>query len=129
MAKLYRNPEGGAFYDAFGGKLGEVENIWCGDSFDRDSTICAYDVASNTMSDAIVTARGLANANANMSNLYCSGNIKGVDLAIDGCDSLSMELKKIQAQFNELKKNFVPKTGAHDLRSALKTLQYKREVE
>lgn len=127
MAKLYRNPEGGGFYDAFGGKLGEVENIWCGDSFNRDSAICAYDVASNTTSDALVTARSLANATT--PNLYCSGNIQGVDLAIDGCDSLSMELKKIQAQFDDLKKNFVPKTSAHDLRSALKTLQYKREVE
>lgn len=127
MAKLYRNPEGGGFYDAFGGKLGEVENIWCGDSFDRNATICAYDVATNTMSDALVTARGLANES--MGNLYCNGSIKGVDVTIDGCDSLSAELKKIQAQFDELKKNFVPKTGADDLRSALKTLQYKREVE
>lgn len=127
MAKLYRNPEGGAFYDVFGGKLGEVENIWCGDSFDRDSTICAYDVASNTMSDAIVTARGLASESTG--NLCCSGNIKGVDVTINGYDSLSAELKRIQAQFDDLKKSFVPKTSAHDLRSALKTLQYKREVE
>lgn len=127
MAKLYRNPEGGAFYDAFGGKLGEVENIWCGDSFDRDSTICAYNVTDSAMDDKFIAAKGLANATT--PNLYCSGNIKGVDVNIDGCDSLSMELKKIQAQFDELKKNFVPKTSAHDLRSALKTLQYKREVE
>ena len=127
MAKLYRYPEGGGFYDAFGGKLGEVENIWCGDSFDRDSTACAYNVTSSSTDDEFIIATG--SANERTSNLYCSGNIRGVDLAIDGCDSLSMELKKIQAQFDELKKNFVPKTSAHDLRSALKTLQYKREVE
>lgn len=127
MAKLYRYPEGGGFYDAFGGKLGEVENIWCGDSFDRDSAICAYNVASSAKDEEFITAKGLANANTG--NLYCSGNIQGVDLTIDGCDSLSIELKKIQAQFDDLKKNFVPKKDAHDLRSALKTLQYKREVE
>lgn len=123
MAKLYRNPEGGAFYDAFGGKLGEVENIWCGDSFDRDSTICAYAASPNDLA----SIRSLTNATT--PNLYCSGNIQGANVSIDGCDSLSMELKKIQAQFDELKKSFVPKTSAHDLRSALKTLQYKREVE
>ena len=127
MAKLYRYPEGGAFYDAFGGKIGEIEEVWAGDSFNRDATICAYDVATNTMSDAVVTAKGLARANTG--NLYCSSNIKDADVTIDRCDSLSMELKKIQAQINDFKQNFVPKKDAHSLRSALKTLQYKREVE
>ena len=42
MAKLYRHPEGGGFYDAFGGKIGEVEEIYMGDSFDRSVvTACA----------------------------------------------------------------------------------------
>lgn len=127
MAKLYRYPEGGGFYDAFGGKVGEVENIWCGDSFDRDAMICAYDVAANTTNDAFVTAKGLARANTD--DLYCSGNIKGADVSINGYNSLSAELKKIQAQFDDLKKNFMPKKGAYNLRSALKTLQYIREVE
>ena len=50
MAKLYKNSNG-AFYDAFGGKLGTIEEIeeeWAGDTFNRDTTVAMCNNAAFT---------------------------------------------------------------------------------
>jgi hypothetical protein len=118
----------------------KTNEAWFGDSFNRDSTLCNYAIANHdlkSINSAIDLASydGLSNtaygvASASSSDLYCSGVVKASDYAIEGVtDSFATEIKKIEAQINDLKQNFVPKKGANKLRSALKTLNYTREVE
>jgi len=99
----------------------------CSLSLSADSATevdCTFDLATEGSN----TAYGIASANSG--NLYCSGVIKANDYAIENItDSLITEIKRIDAQINDLKKNFVPKKECSELRSALKTLHYKREVE
>lgn len=104
MAKLYRDPQGGAFYDAFGGKLGEVEDIWVGDSFNRGVEM-AY--CANTSSDKCV----IASDNTAVSNKI---------------DDMSTLIDQLSAEIQMLKQE---KKVENPLRAELKTLQYKREVE
>ena len=138
MAKLYRDPQGGAFYDAFGGKLGEVEDIWFGDSFNRDAALnCCYattDAASTAISaDPATLSFTVKDCNWNPDAL---GVLKGeigvytpgtVDFVCNSdTSSVRDAIAELQKQIDELKA--APK-AAQALRSALKTLQYKREVE
>ena len=104
MAKLYRDPQGGAFYDAFGGKLGEVEDIWLGDSFNRGTTT-AY--CANTSADKCITA---------LDSTAVSNKVDDMRSLID----------KLSAEIQMLKEE---KKVENPLRAELKTLQYKREVE
>lgn len=120
----------------------KANEVYFGDSFNRDSTTCSYAIAgSNELTslngyvDMITTcadniAYGKADK-ATSGDLYCSEVIKASDFAAIGSatDSLSAALKKMQAQIDELKLNMVPKTGAHKLRSALATLKYEREIK
>lgn len=117
----------------------KANEAYFGDSFNRDSTVCSYAIADNDLKSITGTVDlaydGLSNtayglASANNVDLYCSGTVKANDYAIElVTDSLTTELKKIQMDIDELKKNMVPKKGVNELRSALKTLHYKREVE
>ena len=84
---------------------------------------CTFDLAKGLSS----TAYGLANSKSG--DLHCSGVVKASDYAIEMVtDSLCTELKKIQTQIDDLKQNCVPKIGVNKLRSALKTLNYTREI-
>lgn len=119
----------------------KTNEAYFGDSFNRPSTVTCY-AASST--DKIADLTGyitlendgtLTMANKDIgswtdscSTVACSGTITGMDLAIKSVDNLSDELIAIKAQIDDLKQNFVPKTGANKLRSALKTLSYSREV-
>lgn len=119
----------------------KTNEAWFGDSFNRDANLCSYTVTSDDLQsiigsvDASITpndymAYGVADKiSATSSNLSCKETVTANDYAIASVtDSLSTELKKIQAQIDDLKQNYVPKKGADKLRSALATLRYNREV-
>lgn len=148
MATIKKYNDGTMFYDAFGGKIGEttVEEEWMGDSFNRDSSICAYKVNQDSCIDTLNELTGYVTASA--SNCYAAGSashadgygltVKGTmgtydpklvvnDIAFDTtAHNLKAELQEIRAQIDALKKSM---TTTSKLRSALKTLQYKSEVE
>lgn len=147
MAKMYRYPEGGSFYDAFGGKLGEVEEIWAGDSFDRDATLsfCADGMNYDAAIKRIVSQPQVIGVNecgdvtfscdlASKGDITVAKGVRGtnyyndIDITSD-VECLRNTIDRIEAQIGDLQRNFVPKKGANELRSALKTLHYKREVE
>ena len=148
MATIKKYNDGTMFYDAFGGKIGEttvVEEEWMGDSFNRDS-ICAYKVNGDNCLDTLNELTGYVTTSA--SNCYAAGSASHADgygLAVKGtmgtCDpklvvndiafdttahSLKAELRELKAQIDALKKSM---TATSKLRPALKTLQYKSEVE
>lgn len=118
----------------------KTNEAWFGDTFDRDSTVCSYAITDNDLKsitgaidlayDGLSnTAYGVTSASSS-GDLHCSGIVKASDYAIKGVtDSFVTELKEIKAQINDLQQNYVPKKGVNELRSALKTLHYKREVE
>jgi hypothetical protein len=101
MAKLYRDPQGGAF----GGKLGEVEDIWMGDSFNRgvEMAYCTANASNNTYEKAV-------------NNEVFSNKV----------DEMRSLIDKLSAEMQTLKQE---KKVENQLRTKLKTLQYKREVE
>lgn len=141
MAKMVRHPEGGAFYDAFGGKIGTVEEVWAGDSFNRDALNCCYTTAAGELAiDSSITAKAIAHADGTAT--LCSGaNVLGyndndwlttdkatigtIDIKVDK-STFTDAIANLQAQIDALKA--APK-ATNKLRPALKTLQYKREVE
>lgn len=124
-------------------KTGEA---WFGDSFDRsislgpgELSITANNCSINT--DALSALTGycdkytVASADCSIAT-NCTGYAvaKGIQVddnisIISSVDTLSNKLNELSARIDDLKQNFVPKKGANKLRSALKTLQYKREVE
>lgn len=117
----------------------KANEAYFGDTFNRDSAVCSYAITDNDLKSITGTVDlaydGLSNtayglASASSGDLYCSGTIKANDYAIElVTNSLTTELKKIQMDIDELKKSMVPKKENSELRSALKTLHYKREVE
>jgi hypothetical protein len=118
----------------------KANEAYFGDSFNRDGILCSYTVAdsgdltsvSGYADTATICANNIAleKTKAMSGDLNCSGTVKAVDFAIESAtDSLRTELKKLQAQIDELKLNMVPKTGTHKLRSALATLKYEREIK
>ena len=147
MAKMYRHPEGGSFYDAFGGKIGEVEEIWAGDSFDRNATLsfCAdgmnYDavIKGITSQPKVISAQDCGEVTfscdlASQGDVTVAKSASGtnyyndINIASD-VECLRDAIDRIEAQIGDLQRNFVPKKGANELRSVLKTLHYKREIE
>ena len=140
MAKMVRHPEGGAFYDAFGGKIGTVEDVWAGDTFTRDALNCCYIAATDSSIDSDITATAIAHADGTAT--LCSGTqvlgyndngwlaadkatIGTIDIKVDK-STFTDAIENLQAQIDALKA--APK-ATNKLRPALKTLQYKREVE
>jgi hypothetical protein len=145
MATIKKYNDGTMFYDAFGGKIGEttVEEEWMGDSFNRDSSICAYKVNQDSCIDTLNELTGYVTASASNYGLASHADgyatvAKGVDgtrdqkivvndIAFDTTThSLKAELRELKAQIDALKKSM---TTTSKLRPALKTLQYKSEVE
>lgn len=136
MAKLYKNSNG-AFYDAFGGKIGSVEEIeeeWAGDSFNRDTTVAMCNNASFTTASCSIDDSTLKSLSGVVSisgdgTLSCSkGAVGNWDVAYSAQnDIIHEQLKKLQGQINELKQE--QKKRQEGIRSKLKTLKYEREVE
>lgn len=148
MATLKKYNDGTTFYDAFGGKIGETirEEEWMGDSFNRDSICASYQLATKadladlhdltgyiTTSASNYCDSGLT-AHASGYGTACKGTMSAQDqtlvvndIAFDTTThGLKAELQEIRAQIDALKKSM---TATSKLRPALKTLQYKSEVE
>ena len=119
----------------------KANEAYFGDSFNRDSTTCSYAIAGSndlTSLDGYVNTITTCDSNiiytkgdtATSGDLYCTGIVKANDYAIECVtDSLSIELKNLQKQINELKENLTTKISTHKLRPALATLKYEREVK
>ena len=122
MAKLTRYSDG-AFYDAFGGKLGQVEEIWAGDSFNRSTTCCNYVAAANNGETSFTAI----NPDAFAPPISTVGELtlRADDLS-DSVYLIKDKLCELQEQINALK---VTPSAPKGIRAALKTLQYAREVE
>jgi hypothetical protein len=123
----------------------KTNETWFGDTFDRDATLCSYtidgvDLSSNgsittcntdLLMNGITYASG-SNSNAESAYTVAKGinGINSVKLCVDDLEikfeSVADKLKQLQAQIDALKKRPVVTS---ELRSALKTLHYKREVE
>ena len=119
---------------------------WFGDSFDRSIALGPGEL-SFTVNNCAVNADALKELTGyNDSGIYtitadCAKGLDSTAYALASCDningiagisavdSLTDRLDAVVAQVDALKQNFVPKKGAYELRSALKTLRYKREVE
>lgn len=113
----------------------KTNEAWFGDTFDRGITLCngelAYDTALNSDCTAI-KAIGLDNNNA--VTLACNDMVvgKGSNYAISAnanVDTMRDRFNELQAQIDDLKKKLENKKENSELRSALKTLHYRREVE
>lgn len=129
MAKMYVDPGKMTFYDAFGGKQGEIDKVYM-DTFDRNSlSYCSCDTAD--MRDyATFTAQ-----NCDAIDISLLDKIKGdigtfngnatVEFTTD-VEEFRKRIEHLQEQIDELKA--APKS-ADNLRSALKTLKYKHEIE
>lgn len=128
----------------------KANEAYFGDSFNRPYSVACYSANSDEVMKGYIKDCSLSlsadsatevdctfdlatgvygTASANSGSLYCSGAVKANDYAIEGVtNNFAEEIKMIEAQINDLKQNFVPKTGANKLRSALKTLNYTREI-
>lgn len=134
MGKLYN----GSLYDAFGGKIADVEEtIWAGDSFNRDSTI-AYACAT----PATLTASCTVNKDLLDSFTYATGtvaNVEGPTLAASkGGITISSKTDELEKRLHDLEnmirsgKKYIPHKQEQvefSFRDGLKTLHYKREIE
>lgn len=113
----------------------KTNEAWFGDSFNRDGTITAYNCAISSLSGEPLDSLATVTADCAIGSDYTVASVKGDigwnnTIAISSSvDTLVDRLEVLQTQLDDLKKNFVPKKGAHELRSALKTLKYKREIE
>lgn len=118
----------------------KTNEAWFGDTFDRDS-IQAYTVASSAdVADSIAYAiKGLNN---NSATLTCNGitindglldELSGgavtskISIAVTK-DELEDKISEIKARIDALEQTISTKKSSSDLRSALKTLNYKREI-
>lgn len=118
---------------------------WFGDSFDRNIALgpgeLSFTVNNCAVTDAWKELAGYCDSGTYTITADCAKGLDSTAYALAKCDnskdivsinavnSLTDRLDAVVAQVDALKQNFVPKKGAHELRSALKTLNYKREVE
>lgn len=123
----------------------KANEAWFGDTFNRDTTLCSYtidgvDLSSDsnfaTCSAYIpmgeMTYASGSNSQAESAYTVAKG-VPGINLVKSSVDDLEIKfesitdkLKQLQTQIDSLKKR--PMVTS-ELRSALKTLHYKREVE
>ncbi len=144
MATIKKYNDGTVFYDAFGGKIGEttVEQEWMGDSFNRDALMCYATADCATSADntgyTIINGKGsdtcsfrAAVDSSNFASLMGDTGISSV-MSVDidplrtAIDELQIRCDMLQAQIDAAKERA---TCTTKLRPALKTLQYKSEVE
>lgn len=122
----------------------KTNEAWFGDSFDR-GTLKAYipatgelcfsanncSINSDTLSELIgyVTAADCAiGSDSTAYTVAKGGNSHAEGITISAVDSLSDQLDAIKARLSVLEENISIKKKS-DIRSDLKTLNYKREVE
>lgn len=123
----------------------KTNEAWFGDTFDRDATLCSYtidgvDLSSNSdfatcnayIPMGEMTYASGSNSQAESAYTVAKGiyGINSVQSCVDSLEAkfepITDKLKQLQAQIDSLKKRPVVTS---ELRSALKTLHYKREVE
>lgn len=141
MATIKKYNDGTVFYDAFGGKIGEttVEKEWMGDTFNRDALMCyaTADCATSTDSTeynvinskdsytcsvtGAIEPSTLAKLTGGAGPMYVT-----TDALRTAIDELQIRCDMLQAQIDAAKERA---TYTTKLRPALKTLQYKSEVE
>ena len=144
MATIKKYNDGTVFYDAFGGKLGEttVEEEWMGDSFNRDALMCYATADCATVTDGtaykLIDSKGsnscsfsAAVDSSNFASLMgdtCTSSVMSIDIDSlrTAIDELQIRCDTLQAQIDAAKERA---TCTTKLRPALKTLQYKSEVE
>lgn len=120
----------------------KTNEAWFGDTFDRGATLCyATEDGSNyemllkslTMSSPQIIdkdAYGEVTFTCDLANAADSiGYAIAKSASVNQVESLSDKIEEIQAQLNDLKKILETKKENSELRSALKTLHYTREVE
>lgn len=120
----------------------KTNEVWFGDSFNRPYTVACYSANGDEVMKGYIKDCDLSLSADSATEVNCTfdlatglngttcGMASNDAINIKGAtDSFATEIKRIDAQINDLKQNFVPKKGANKLRSALKTLKYKREVE
>lgn len=119
----------------------KTNEAWFGDTFDRPSTIACYTAEGKHLFNGRVSACDLSYSPdsyteasitcdlANAANDDSIGYTVAKRASISQVDSLSDKIRNIQAQVNDLKKKLETKKEYSELRLALKTLHYKREVE
>ena len=113
----------------------KTNEAWFGDTFDRSSTIACYNTEGKHLFDGRISTcdLGYSPDSYTKASITCDLANK-VDTIVQNAstnqvESLSDKIKDIQAQIDDLKKNLETKKENSELRSALKTLHYKREVE
>ena len=122
----------------------KANEAYFGDTFNRDATLCSYTIDgvdlssdSNIATCSAYIPRGeMTYAKANAENAYTIAKgvngISTMELCVDDLkvneqfESITDKLKQLQVQIDALKKRQIITS---ELRSALKTLHYKREVE
>ena len=120
----------------------KTNEAWFGDTFDRNATLC---YATEDGSNHEMLVKGLTMSSPQIIDKDAYGEVTFTcDLAntadstaygiakstsTNQVESLSDKIRDIQAQINDLKKNLETKKENSELRLALKTLHYRREVE
>lgn len=112
----------------------KTNEAWFGDTFDRSGvSAMAYNCSADSAisADNTVYTYGTATcdsalASKGISKLCINGDTYEIKADVS---SITNRVNELQEQIDDLKKNYVSKTARDDLRSALKTLHYKREVE
>lgn len=107
---------------------------WFGDTFNRDMTLCSTEIAYDAALDSNCTSVKAINWNGSDSaTVTCNTAAIDRDVldSICGYNNYATKdsLYELQVQINDLKKKIETKKECSELRSALKTLHYKREVE
>lgn len=120
----------------------KTNEAWFGDTFNRDATLC-YATADGSNHEMLVKslamsspqiidkdAYGEVTFTCDLANMADSiGYAIGKNASVSQVESLSDKIRDIQAQINNLREKLETKKENSELRSALKTLHYKREVE
>ena len=119
----------------------KANEAYFGDTFDRSIASCSAEIAYDTALDSDCTSIKTINWNDSSVAMACNeaaiskgrldslcncGNAYATKIDVETVNNRFYEL---QAQIDELKKKLETKKENLELRSALKTLHYKREVE
>lgn len=120
----------------------KANEAYFGDTFDRGIALCNAEIAYDTALDSDCTSRKEINWNDSSVAMACNEAVisKGTLDSLCNCgnayvtkienvETVNNRFYELQTQIDELKKKLETKKENSELRSALKTLHYKREVE
>lgn len=105
----------------------KTNEAWFGDTFNRDSTLCSAENIHAT--DDGIAAKAI---NWNYDGQYGINTLNELcnyAATVNDVETVSNKFDKLQMQIDDLKKKLETRKEYSELRSALKTLHYKREVE